>query len=349
MTKAEVVLWKRLKGDQIDRVRFRRQLSVGPYIADFCAPSLKLVVEVDGRSHEGEEAVANDRKRDAWFRNEGYRVIRVSNEQVLENTENVVRMILDVVRSTNPLPSPLPLGEGGSSVPIFSALVPNATGMERAVEVHTSGFPLKVALFTAASETFNKKNINATIAESVERFRPVVEAAREHRMEVRLYVSCAVACPFEGPTPASKVLETVELLRGLFANDDDWRRVDLDLADTIGVAHPGEIEALLACFDVSARSRMTLHLHDTFGRAGACVVRALEMGVRSFDGSAGGLGGCPYASKGGKRAPGNISTELLVDAVHRAGYETGVDPETLAGAGAYAREIVARANAGAAS
>ena len=228
--------------------------------------------------------------------------------------------------------------------PVISALVPNDKGMERALKVHTSGLPLKVSLFTAASETFNKKNINATIAESVERFRPVVTDALEHRIPVRLYVSCAVACPFEGPIPPERVVETVDLLRGLFSNAD-WHDADLDLADTIGVAHPRDIERLLDAFTASERARMTLHLHDTFSRAASCVRTALDMGVRSFDGAAGGLGGCPYASTSAARAPGNLSTESLVHTVHEAGYETSVDPDALRTAGEYAREIVAQANA----
>jgi len=119
--------------------------------------------------------------------------------------------------------------------------------------------------------------------------------------------------------------------------------LDLDLGDTIGVAKPRDIWTLLEAFDASARSRMTLHLHDTFHRATDCVRTALDMGVRSFDGSAGGLGGCPYASTKEKRAPGNISTEALVRAAHDAGYETGVDLDALAAAGEFARKIVARA------
>lgn len=228
--------------------------------------------------------------------------------------------------------------------PVVSALVPNEQGMERAIACRESGLPQKIALFTAASETFNKKNINATIDESIERFRPVVAMAGEHRVPIRIYVSCAVACPFEGPIDPSLVVRTVEKLRTLFS-EADWHDTDLDLADTIGVAHTEDIRKLLDAFDASSRSRMTLHLHDTFSRAGACVKEALFMGVRSFDGASGGLGGCPYASTSTKRAPGNIDTEALVTVVHEAGFETGVDTEKLREAGAYAREISHKAGA----
>jgi len=357
MTHPEVVLWNRLRNEQIDGVRFRRQLSIGPFIVDFCAPSHRLIIEVDGRTHGGDAAIARDHERDDWLLAEGYQVVRVSNDDVLQNTVNVVRHIREALAARkNPLPGPLPEGEGGRGsfagstlpviLPVISALVPNEKGMERAIAAHESGLPLKVALFTAASETFNKKNINATIAESVERFRPVVSMALERRMPIRVYISCAVACPFEGPIPPAQVAETVAGVRTLFT-DADWRDVDVDLGDTIGVAHRRDIQQLLDAFDASQRARITLHLHDTFGRAGECVVRALEMGVRSFDGSAGGLGGCPYASTDDTRAPGNISTELLVQTIEHAGYETGVDHEMLRETGVYAREIVRKANSAA--
>ena len=230
----------------------------------------------------------------------------------------------------------------GSTRPTISALVPNEKGMDRAVECRSSGLPHKIALFTAASETFNKKNINATIEESVERFRPVVASALEHRIPIRVYVSCAIACPFEGPIEPSVVLSAIERVRTLF-NGADWHGVDLDLADTIGVAHPYASRQLLSAIDASARARLTLHLHDTFSRAAACVKEALSMGVRAFDGSSGGLGGCPYASTEQKRAPGNISTQHLVRAVEEAGYRTGVDTAKLREAGEYAEEIALRA------
>lgn len=201
----------------------------------------------------------------------------------------------------------------------------------------------KVAIFTAASETFARKNTNATIAETIARFRPVVEVARQERLEVRAYISCAIACPFEGPIKPEAVVEVASSLLDLGLDD-------LDLGDTIGAGTPGSIGALLRYFNNelgidSFGAITTLHLHDTFGHAAECVKAALDLGVRSFDGSVAGLGGCPYASTPGKRAPGNISTETLVRTVYEAGFTTGVDLDALNAAAEYARAIVAKARA----
>ncbi|MCA9282578.1 MAG: hydroxymethylglutaryl-CoA lyase [Phycisphaeraceae bacterium] len=230
---------------------------------------------------------------------------------------------------------------------VFSALVPNARGLERVLHINeTAGFPLisKVSVFTAASETFSQRNTNATIAETIDRFRPVVESARASNLDLRGYISCAIACPFEGPIKPEKVAQVAFILYDMGIHE-------IDLGDTIGVAYPADIAALLSAvfmnFDEedAEYAKFTLHLHDTFGRAADCVRTALEMGVRSFDGSAAGLGGCPYASKPGAPAPGNIATELLVRTIHAAGYETNVDLDALAAASAYAAKIVADSRA----
>lgn len=242
-----------------------------------------------------------------------------------------------------PLPTP---GRGGG---VRSVLVPNEKGFERALAFHQGGMPLKIAMFTAASETFSKKNTNASIAETIERFRPIVPRAVEAGMEMRFYVSCAVACPFEGAIAPGAVRRVVDQLLALVDDEDERLAADIDLGDTIGVAHPHEIEALLDEFDDAMREQVTLHLHDTFGRAASCVLAGLNKGIISFDGSAGGLGGCPYASTPQRRAPGNISTEVLVRTVHGAGFVTRVDPGALAEAGAYARGIVEKARANAAA
>jgi hydroxymethylglutaryl-CoA lyase len=161
--------------------------------------------------------------------------------------------------------------------------------------------PLKIAVFTAASETFSKKNTNATIAETIERFRAFIPRAVAEKMQIRAYVSCAIACPFEGPIKPAAVRSVVDQLFTLFDTDESRAALDIDLGDTIGVAHPHEIEALLGEFDEDLReNQVTLHLHDTFARAASCVKAALDLGVRSFDGSVAGLGGCPYASKIGR-------------------------------------------------
>ncbi|MDX2114759.1 MAG: hydroxymethylglutaryl-CoA lyase [Planctomycetota bacterium] len=230
--------------------------------------------------------------------------------------------------------------QGGRVLPVFSVLAPNGKGFERALAVHEGGLPLKLALFTAASETFNRKNTNSSIAESVERFGALLPRAVAAGMPVRMYVSCAVACPFEGAIEPGQVRRVVEMLLALAASDAERRALEVDLGDTIGVATPQQIVALLGSFERGfVESQVTLHLHDTFGRATECVRAGLGCGVRSFDGAAGGLGGCPYASTPERRAPGNIATEALVRTVHAAGFRTEVDEEALAQAGALARRL----------
>jgi hydroxymethylglutaryl-CoA lyase len=231
--------------------------------------------------------------------------------------------------------------------PVFSVLVPNEKGLERALALHDpeGGFPLKIALFTAASETFSRRNTNATIAETIERFRPIVPRATDAGMDIRLYISCAVACPFEGAIAPAQVRRVADMLLDLFDAPGARSRAELDLGDTIGVATTAQIDALLNQFSASERAGLTLHLHDTFGRASDCVRAALAMGVRSFDGATGGLGGCPYASTPQRRAPGNISTEALVSAVRSAGFATHVNDASLQTAAEFARAIVHSARA----
>lgn len=233
----------------------------------------------------------------------------------------------------------------------FSALVPNEKGMLGVIEAGSGKFgPMvdKVSVFTAASETFSRKNTNASIAESIERFEPVVALAYDHGLRVRGYVSCVIACPFEGPISPDQVMSVCEQLADLGVDE-------IDLGDTIGAGTPENVSRLLEMVRVRMgdiwwqADSMTLHLHDTFGRAADCVKAALQHGVRSFDGSVAGLGGCPYASTPGKRAPGNISTETLVKTIHAEGFSTGVDLDRLANAAEYARTIVANARARAAT
>jgi hydroxymethylglutaryl-CoA lyase len=179
----------------------------------------------------------------------------------------------------------------------YWALVPNRQGLERASAVGVDG----VAVFTAASETFSLRNTNVSIAESLERFVPVLASAS---VPVRGYVSTAFHCPFEGPiAPAAARRVTLELL--------DLGCVEISLGDTIGRAKPEEVRALfeLLLADVPA-GRLALHCHDTFGQAVANCLVAAELGITTFDASAGGLGGCPYAPG----APGNVATEALVRA-----------------------------------
>jgi hydroxymethylglutaryl-CoA lyase len=227
-------------------------------------------------------------------------------------------------------------GDARPGMPLFSALVPNAQGMDAALEVNRrAGRALvgKIAVFTAASETFSKRNTNATIAESIRRFEPVVVKARSSGLLVRGYISCVVRCPFEGDIAPDKVAHVAQALHDLGVDE-------LDLGDTIGAAEEGDmtllVNTLTGRLGDGVLPMLTLHLHDTFGRAAACVREALQLGVRSFDGSVAGLGGCPYAGTPGRRAPGNIATERLVRTVHEAGYVTGVDLDRLRDAASFA-------------
>ena len=232
----------------------------------------------------------------------------------------------------------------GVAQPIYSALVPNERGMQGAVESLrlSPGCLSKVSVFTAASETFSFKNTNATIAQTLERFQPVITEARAAGLAVRGYISCVIACPFEGAIPPHQVAKVAASLRELGIDE-------LDLGDTIGAGTPQTVAEMLRAVDgawpLAGPGLCTFHPHDTFGRAADCVKAALDLGVRSFDGSVAGLGGCPYASTPGRRAPGNIDTRLLVETVHRAGFVTGVDLGKLDEAAAFAREIVARSRA----
>ena len=229
-------------------------------------------------------------------------------------------------------------GRPDARFPVISALVPNDKGFERARAFHDpdGGFPLKIAVFTAASETFSKRNTNAGIDETLERFSVFLPSAFELGMSVRMYVSCAVACPFEGPIAPREVRRVADGLRALVPPGHE---AEIDLGDTIGVAHPDDIDALLDVFDDAEVGALTLHLHDTFARARLCVIRALERGVRSFDGALAGLGGCPYAGTRDAPAPGNVATRVVVGAAHELGFTTGVDLDALAHAAAFARDV----------
>ncbi|MCC6284264.1 MAG: hydroxymethylglutaryl-CoA lyase [Phycisphaerales bacterium] len=234
----------------------------------------------------------------------------------------------------------------GPDWPVLSALVPNEQGLDAALAVNDrAGARLigKVSVFTAASETFSRRNTNATIAETLARFRPVIARARRAGLEVRGYVSCAVACPFEGRMEPRRVAQVGQALSDLGATE-------IDLGDTIGAAEPGDITLLLAAVgDIMGRNGLgtiTLHLHDTFGRAGECVREALGLGVTSFDASSGGLGGCPFASTPGRRAPGNIDMLRLFDIVTESGFSCGATRPALAEAARVATEILGAARGG---
>ncbi len=239
---------------------------------------------------------------------------------------------------------------------VFSALTPNEKGLDAALAVNeAAGEALigTVSVFTAASETFCAKNINATITESFERFAPVVRRAAAWGLGLRVYISCAVACPFEGPIAPAAVAGVARRALQLLADHAAGRTpAEIDLGDTIGAGTPDTVSALVhevrsAPGWSESGAALSLHLHDTFGRAASCVAAGLAMGVRRFDASAAGLGGCPYASTPTARAPGNIDTAALVRAVRAAGYACGVDDAALEQAARFARRITGRAGGGA--
>ncbi len=234
----------------------------------------------------------------------------------------------------------LRLISAGPSPPAFSVLIPNEKGLAAALACIDAGARIdKASVFTAASESFNQRNTNATIAQSIDRFRPVVEQAHARGLPVRAYISCAIACPLQGPIAPAQVARVARMLVELGVDE-------LDLADTIGAATPETTRLMLNAVLAEIghewldTESLTLHLHDTLGHADDSVRAALDLGLRSFDGSAAGLGGCPYASTPGKRAPGNISTDLLVRTITSAGYTTRVNLDTLAIAGQFATRIV---------
>jgi hydroxymethylglutaryl-CoA lyase len=231
-------------------------------------------------------------------------------------------------------PSPL------TSRPLFSALVPNERGLDSALTFLQGPAALgKLSLFAAASETFSQKNTNGSISQVLERFVPVMHRIRAlpHRILVRGYISCVVACPFEGPIAPAQVVDVAKKLIAMGVDE-------IDLGDTIGAATRETSRELLSTYarEIGFVSPVTLHLHDTFGHAADCVRVALDAGITSFDGSVAGLGGCPYASTPTRRAPGNIDTTLLVNTVHAAGFTTHVDLDALACASQHARKLVQR-------
>lgn len=197
----------------------------------------------------------------------------------------------------------------------YAALTPNMRGFEDAMAAGAD----EVAIFASASEGFSKANINATIAESLERFAPVAEAARAAGVPVRGYVSCVSECPYDGPVAPSDVVRVARALR-------DMGCYEISLGDTIGRATPERIDAMLAeMTQAIPATKLAGHFHDTSGRAIANVEVALEHGLRVFDAAVGGLGGCPYAPG----AAGNVATEAVHDRLIALGYETGLNRDVL--------------------
>lgn len=205
----------------------------------------------------------------------------------------------------------------------YAALTPNLKGFEAALAARAD----EVAIFASASEGFSRANLNCSISESLERFLPVVAAAKAAKMPVRGYVSVVTDCPYDGPTPPPAVARVVAALR-------DMGVYEVSLGDTIGEGRPETVSAMLrAVLEEMPAEKLAGHFHDTAGRALENIEASLALGLRVFDASVGGLGGCPYAPG----AKGNVDTEAVAARLDALGYETGLDPAVLAEAAALAR------------
>jgi len=210
----------------------------------------------------------------------------------------------------------------------YSVLTPNLKGFEAAL----LDKPDEIVVFGAASEAFSQKNINCSIAESIERFAPVVAAAKAAGIYVRGAMSCTVGCPYEGDVAPERVAYLAGLMKGIGVQH-------IGVADTIGVGTPGKVQAAIeATLKHFALDDISGHFHDTYGQALANTLAALGLGVWQFDTSVAGLGGCPYA----KGATGNVATEDVVYLLHGMGIETGIDLDALVDAGAWISEQLGR-------
>ncbi|HCN90314.1 MAG TPA: hydroxymethylglutaryl-CoA lyase [Oxalobacteraceae bacterium] len=211
---------------------------------------------------------------------------------------------------------------------VYSALTPNMQGFEAALAAKAG----EVVIFGSASEAFSQKNINCSIAESIERFRPVAEAAKRHGMRLRGSISCAFGCPYQGEVSPESVADAVRRMRELLCDE-------IDIADTIGVATPLQaqnvMERVAREFPITELSG---HFHDTYGQALANIYASMEVGISIFHSSVAGLGGCPYA----KGATGNVATEDVLYMMQGLGIETGVDLNAVVDAGQFISQYLGR-------
>lgn len=211
----------------------------------------------------------------------------------------------------------------------YSVLVPNMKGFEAALLSQ----PDEIVVFAAASEAFSQKNINCSIADSIERFRPVCEAARAHHIRVRGALSCALGCPYQGDVSPQAVAYVARLMKDIGVQH-------LGVADTIGVGTPRKTQAAMeAALSVYSLDAVSGHFHDTYGMAIANIYACLQMGVASFDASVAGLGGCPYA----QGATGNVATEDVLYLLHQLDIETGIDLNQLVETGQWISRELGRA------
>jgi hydroxymethylglutaryl-CoA lyase len=212
----------------------------------------------------------------------------------------------------------------------YPVLTPNLKGYEAARAAGAT----EVAVFGAASETFSKKNINCSISESLDRFRPLVDAASRGKIKVRGYVSCVLGCPYEGEVRPHQVADVAAALYEMGC-------YEISLGDTIGVGTPGKTKAMIeACAKRVPMEKLAGHYHDTYGQALANIYASLELGVGTFDSSIAGLGGCPYAAG----ASGNVATEDVVYMLHGLGIQTGVDLDRLVEIGSWISAVLNKAS-----
>ena len=211
---------------------------------------------------------------------------------------------------------------------IYSVLTPNLRGFEAAVAARAD----EVVIFGAASEAFSQKNINCSIAESIARFEPVAQAAKEAGVRLRASISCALGCPYQGETPIEAVVDVVKRMQALGCDE-------IDIADTIGTGTAKRVgQVMRAVTEVIDPARISGHFHDTYGQALANILAAMEAGISIFHSSAAGLGGCPYA----KGATGNVATEDVLYMMQGLGIETGIDLEAVADTGLWISQILNR-------
>lgn len=212
----------------------------------------------------------------------------------------------------------------------YSALVPNERGMIKALDAGVR----EIAVFTAASELFNQRNINCSIQESIERFKPVLDMAKSNQIRVRGYISCVLGCPYQGEVQPDMVAEVTQKLLDLGVDE-------ISLGDTIGVGTPRQTQLVLdKILRLIPLNRLAMHFHDTYGQAIANIYASLHYGVYRFDSSVAGLGGCPYA----RGASGNVATEDVLYLMHGLGINTGVDIFKIVAAGDMICKLLGRKN-----
>lgn len=212
----------------------------------------------------------------------------------------------------------------------YSALVPNERGMAKALEIGVK----EIAVFTAASELFNQRNINCSIDESIERFKPVLALAKENQIKVRGYISCVLGCPYQGEVLPITVVDVTKRLLDLGVDE-------ISLGDTIGVGTPKQTQLVLEqVLKLIPVKQLAMHFHDTYGQAIANIYTSLQYGVHRFDSSVAGLGGCPYA----RGASGNVATEDVLYMMHGLGIDTGVDIFKVVAAGDMICKVLGKKN-----